>query len=104
MKFTYLLLVLILTSCINFFDKTQAEKDIAQFFIENNSNSGAGKTDITSIEIISIEDGVVKAFVTGYYSNSSLPTPESRELRDTLYFAYYDENQPRKLKISTKYY
>jgi hypothetical protein len=99
MKFSSWLLILSLTSCFFFSDKSQAEKDIENYFSENNLNPGAGKTEVTSIEIISIQDKTIKALVIGHYSNNSLPAPESRELIDTMCFQYFDENNPTKLKI-----
>ena len=99
MKFASFLLVIMLTSCYFFSGETQAKKDIEQFFLNNNSNPGAGKTEVYSIDIISIEGRFITAYVKGYYKNSSLPVPESGDLKDTLIFKYYNEDSPRKLKI-----
>ena len=98
MKFWTFSTLLLLTSCLLSSDKSKAKKDIEQFYSESSLRTGAGRTDITSFEIISIEGQYIKAFLTGHYSNTSLPVSESREISDTLYFEYFDKEKPHKLK------
>ena len=103
MKFNAFLLLLTLNSCFLFPDKTDSHKDIERFYSENNLKTGAGKTFISNIDIISTNSTQIKAFIQGHYSNKSLAKPESREFNDTIVFQYLKNEKPKKLKIVYTY-
>ncbi|MCT4623471.1 MAG: hypothetical protein N4A46_07595 [Schleiferiaceae bacterium] len=95
--FTIVFISALMLACTS--DKETAQKQIEDYYRQTNTLAGGGQTNISTIKILEMYENGVKAYVTGYYRNSSLPQTEERDLHDTIFFAYYTIDGKQRIKV-----
>ena len=96
-KLIYIALSLFfITACTS--TETQLKEAIQNYYQKVSLQSGAGSHDISEIEILSFENDTAIVAVSGYYSNNSLPQPESGNIQNKLGFIMEKTNSGFKVK------